>query len=153
MVKQININDIKHYSCFHIDCWHTGKLLTIKNVKNCLSKGIMINNYDWEKTQNELWLNTHISHVDMCKQIDYVLKLHAARTAWLVKHKSLDPIIIYDINDAIYKKSKPDWLNGGIVTDGCHRLAAAIIRGDKTILAETYRQHSMKVRLKIWITK
>lgn len=55
---------------------------------------------------------------------------HAARIAYLVVHPSEEPIEVDFGIPAL--NCYVDWP----ITDGNHRLAAAIIRGDKSILAD-----------------
>lgn len=55
---------------------------------------------------------------------------HAGRIAYLVKNPASDPIWI-DVGCPALGYWGPSWM----VTDGNHRLAAAIYRGDETIAA------------------
>lgn len=55
---------------------------------------------------------------------------HAARIAYLVENPATDPIAI-DVGVPALGYWGPSWM----ITDGNHRLAAAIYRGDATILA------------------
>lgn len=56
---------------------------------------------------------------------------HAGRIAYLVRHKASDPISV-DVGCPVLEYWGPDW----IVTDGNHRLAAALYRGDTVISAQ-----------------
>lgn len=55
---------------------------------------------------------------------------HAARIAYLVENPATDPIAI-DVGVPVLGYWGPSWM----ITDGNHRLAAAIYRGDTTISA------------------
>ena len=95
-------------------------VLNEEEVYRCVEKGMFEKTPQQRpKTNYEAWLGDFLDHA-----------FHAKRVAWLVVDGWNDPIHIdVGVPSLGYE---PDY----VVDDGNHRLAAAILRGDETILAE-----------------
>jgi len=137
-IVYILVSELEPYSCFHIDCWHTKNIMRKKEVYKALRDNRCMNYKDWQWTiENRLGIISSSDSIKYTKHMCKANRYHAERLAFLVNNKSSEAIIIWD---NIPVELRPDWLSGSVVEDGCHRLAAAIIRGDKIIAVKRYNQ-------------
>lgn len=99
------------WSPYDCDVWECGDCLSTLGVLRCLEDGWLT------PPSDEFAVHDHIWH-------------HESRVAWLVIHGWNDPIEV-DFGSPVLWGT--DWW---AITDGNHRLAAAIYRGEASILAD-----------------
>lgn len=116
-----------------LGCWPelSGVAITAEEVNDCLERG------DEALRKTPSWFQLAFSRQDITPED--ARRRHIQKVAYFVRHPATDPISL-DVTEGI----------GHIVEDGNHRLAGALLRGDKTILAKVAGDPRRAQEMKLW---
>lgn len=123
--------------CKPLSCWiEVDEDIKAEEVLECIEKG------EESLVDTPLWTSIAFGKTEVTAEENR--KRHIQKIAWFVKNQANKPISI-DVGC----KALGIWANH-IIDDGNHRLAAAIIRGDKTIAACVGGGVNDAKRMKLW---
>lgn len=108
--------------------WDTGLRVTRKSVENAIARGHLLSPQEATAFyHHSITSGSSLEYFLSAKGVSY-RQFHVRRIAYLVVHGWLNPVKIEVWDDM----ADPGWE----LDDGNHRHAAAIMRGDETILAD-----------------
>lgn len=128
----LRLSTLKRYAN-PLGCWPelSGVAITAEEVNDCLGRG------DEALRKTPSWFQLAFSRQDITPED--ARRRHIQKVAYFVRHPATDPISL-DVTEGI----------GHIVEDGNHRLAGALLRGDKTILAKVAGDPRRAQEMKLW---